>query len=1049
MKILGLDVGINSIGFSVVDFETETILCSGVHLFDKAEQPTGASLALPRRTARGQRRAVRRRADRKRLLRESFEAQGIPTDFTLPSEGFGKTPWELRAEGLERRLTPQEFGRVLYHLAKRRGFQSNRKNAGGKNDDENKKMLGAASNLQKAMEDGSYKTIGAYLSSLDKQRNGNEDYTKTVLRKLVKEEVQTLFEAQRSLENSLATIELEQAFSDVAFHQRPLRSAEDLVGNCSLETAEKRAPKFSRSAELFVLWQKINHIRLELTDGSNERPLTPEQRLAVFEKCHIDKTFKYEHLRKIVGETIDIDGNPVRYFFKGLLYRAEGKKKGGKGKKESVKSLEIENSPSVEEMIKTAEEKAFIELKGFHAIKDAFGIDKKNVLGKIPGVDIAQWDKITAILTYEQDDEKVKTLLREECQPLAREQVEKLSEINWFKGTVGHSAKAISRILPHLEQGETYDKACEAAGYNLYERKPGTHRKLPKFEPTRNPIVDRALAQCRKVTNAVLSRYEIDAIHIELARDVGKSWDDRREIQSQMEKNREYNETLRQEAEKLGIDVLTFRLWQEQGGYCMYSGQYIEPRTTLKDPTAIQIDHILPHSRTFDDSRNNLTLCLSDENQKKKNKTPWEYIGHNETAWQNLEARVQVLPWKKRRQFLIKNLSVEMENSWKERHLNDTRWIARELKNHIERHLDFSGSKIEKKQRVLVLSGRITATLRRMWGLSKSREESAKHHAQDALVIACTSQGMVQRVTEHEKYKDGHRNKEIPKPWATFREDVQTSLEGVFVSRLPNRKMTGELHKATVHSLRTDDATGKKYTVQRLPLSKLTPANLEQLVDKDRNIRLYQVLKKRLDEHEGKPDKAFKEPIYMPVRGNKTAPQIHAVRIRDDAGANSGIKIRDGLASNGDMLRVDVFEKGGKSYLCPIYTWHAYQETLPNQVIKAHTPENEWPQIEDEYFKFSLYKYDLIRLVDKSDKELMGYYIGTHRVTGQLNFIKHDLTDSKKADAKGSQNLEIFKYVVNVFGERYLVQKEKRLGLANPSRTKSRLAQPEPATTGL
>lgn len=1053
MRTLGLDVGINSIGFALIDLEYETIICTGVHLFDKAEQPkTGASLALPRRNARGQRRVIRRRAQRKRLLKELFETNGIPTDFTLPSEGFDLTPWELRAKGLERKLTPQEFGRVLYHLAKRRGFQSNRKDTSGKSDAENTKMLGGANALESAMEKAGYLTIGAYLADQDKKRNGNGEYSKTVLRKLVKEETQSLFEAQRTLENPLASTELEQAFTDVAFYQRPLKSAEALVGDCSLETNQKRAPKFSRSAELFVLWQRINHIRLELTDGT-ERELTSEQRIAIFEKCHETKTVKYGQLRKIIGDTIDVEGQPADYTFKGLLYRAEGKKKKAKTKTETAQEQEFLEPPSFEQMIKETEENKFIELTGFHAIKEAFGLDKKDpeYYEKISKIDTHQWDKIASILAYEQTDLVIEKKLIEECQPLTTDQVEMLCKINSFKGTVGLSAKAITKILPWLEIGETYDKACLEAGYNLYERVPGSQIKLPQFEKTRNPVVDRALAQCRKVINAVIIRYGIpDAIHIELAREVGKSWDDRDKINRQNKENEAINNALRQEAVKLGVDVLKYRLWKEQAGYCMYSGEYIEI-PVLQDSTATQIDHILPHSRTFDDSRNNLTLCLSDENQKKGKDTPWEYLGHDEQAWQKLEGNILRLPWRKRRQFLVKNLTESQENSWKERHLNDTRWIARELKNHIEKHLDFSSSKIDKKRRVITLNGKITAVLRRQWGLSKNREESARHHAQDALVIACTTWGMVQKVTNHEKYKDRQRNLDVPKPWPTYRDDVLAAIEGVFVSRLPNRKMTGELHAATVSSLRkTPD--GRSIVIKRVGLTALKLETLEKLVDKERNIRLYQILKARLEQHDNKAEKAFKEPIYMPTKTGVQGPRILSVRIVDDA--KNGIEIRDGIAANAQssMVRLDIFEKNKKYFLCPIYTWDVYKEKLPEHLIKIKSPEEQWPIIDETYqFKFSLHPGDLVKIQKtETEQPIEGYYTKSHRSNAAISLLPPDQTDSENAKDYSVQGLYKFeKYVVNVFGERYLVKKEKRLGLANPSRSKSCLAKPQSAAVGM
>jgi CRISPR-associated endonuclease Csn1 len=1089
MKILGLDVGINSIGFALVELdldqpENNGIVtkadrpCVGAHLFDRAEQPkTGASLALPRRMARSQRRLIRRRADRKKRLRDLFAETGLPIGFTQSSEGFDKTPWELRADGLERRLTPEEFARVLYHLAKRRGFQSTRKDQGDKNNDESKKMLGEAAKLRKEMKDRDYQTVGAYLANHPdkKQRNGGEgDYSKTVLREWVKEETHRLFEKQRGFGNAWATPDFEGRFSEIAFYQRPLRSCEHLVGWCSLEPEEKRAPKHSRSAELFVLWQKINHLRLENEKSDNTLALTPEQRSALFEKCHEIQKVDYGHIRKIIGDFVAFNGELLPYRFKGLIYSAtaggKGKrKKGGKGGAPEAGLFETE-APS-DEVVRTETEKnkPFIELKGFHAMKTAFGIDKQNLREKLASIDTQQWDRIARLLTYEENEQALRKELMADTPILTEEQVESLLQIHTFKGAVSLSVKAITKLLPHLERGETYDRACELGGYPFSAREPGRRKRLPKFEKTRNPVVDRALAQCRKVINAVIHRYgRPDAIHIELARDVGKTFEQRREIELRMEKNREQNEQVRRDAEQLGVDPLKYRLWKEQGGFCMYSGKHIDP-DRLRDPLATQIDHILPFSRTFDDSRNNLTLCLWDENQNKRNDIPSKYFQRckSDEEWARLEAQVASLPWQKRRRFLLKDLSAETENAWKERHLNDTRWIARTLKNHIEKHLDFSGAEGDRKRRVIVLSGGITATLRRLWGLSKDREENTRHHAQDALVIACASQSMVQRVTEYNKYEGRHKNQEVAKPWPTFRDDVIRAVNGtdgvggIFVSRLPNRKMSGELHAATLWSRRPEHLpTDGGALVQRIPLSRLTPALLENLVDKERNIRLYHVLKERLDRHGGDPKKAFQLTIHMPARGGRSGPQIRSVRVR--LGARSGLEIRrgkpgdptvrKGVASNGDMLRVDVFEKKGKFYLCPVYTWHAYHETLPDRLIKQGVPEEEWPIIDDTYqFKFSLYKNDLVKVrKSKSDKDEFFYYVKTDRSNASIDFLSHDAVSSKQAQGLGVQRLSLFeKYVVNYFGEVFPVRKEIRRGLANPSRRKSRFAQPQPATTGV
>ena len=81
---------------------------------------------------------------------------------------------------------------------------------------------------------------------------------------------------------------------------------------------------------------------------------------------------------------------------------------------------------------------------------------------------------------------------------------------------------------------------------------------------------------------------------------------------------------------------MKYRLWKEQEGLCPYSGEYIKPEL-LRDPVATQIDHILPHSRSYDDSYMNKVLCFTDENQRKGNMTPYEYLGGS-PLWEKLEA---------------------------------------------------------------------------------------------------------------------------------------------------------------------------------------------------------------------------------------------------------------------------------------------------------------------------------------------------------------------------------------------------------------------------
>jgi len=124
--VLGLDIGSNSVGSTWIDRQTGHIT-TGVSVFpagvDEAADKRGEPKNAKRRMTRRTRITLARRASRKRALRlKLIEAGFLPAD----EAGFKALlettdPWALRRKGLDEPLSPHEFGRVLLHLAQRRG----------------------------------------------------------------------------------------------------------------------------------------------------------------------------------------------------------------------------------------------------------------------------------------------------------------------------------------------------------------------------------------------------------------------------------------------------------------------------------------------------------------------------------------------------------------------------------------------------------------------------------------------------------------------------------------------------------------------------------------------------------------------------------------------------------------------------------------------------------------------------------------------------------------------------------------------------------------
>ena len=292
----GFDIGIASVGWAVLN-ETR-IVDLGVRAFDKAETAKeGESLNLARRTARLLRRRLRRRAWRLTKLARLLKKAGLINDVNIhkqpPAKGFA-TPnlWQLRVEALDRKLNPEELARVIYHLCKHRGFHWVSKAEKLKEDGDVKsesgkvkKGLAATNALMKVK---GYRTAAEMVLAEfpDAQRNKYGEYSKALERDLLNDEFKKLFEAQRKLGNACASAELELAVlgdgdrkTGLFWAQKPSLSGEALLkmlGKCTFEKTEFRAPKASFSAERHVWLTKLNNCRI-VVDGIT-RPLNEQER---------------------------------------------------------------------------------------------------------------------------------------------------------------------------------------------------------------------------------------------------------------------------------------------------------------------------------------------------------------------------------------------------------------------------------------------------------------------------------------------------------------------------------------------------------------------------------------------------------------------------------------------------------------------------------------------------------------------------------------------------------------------------------------------------
>lgn len=1088
---IGLDCGITSVGYSVMELnyndEPVKIINLGARIFDAAENPKdGSSLATPRREARGNRRRVRRHRHRLERIRYLIVKENILTECQLDNLFSGQLSdiYMLRTKALDEKLTNDEFARVLIHLAQRRGFKSNRKTETA--DAETGKLLTAVNDNQLLMKEKDYRTVGEMFFKDEKysqsKRNKSEKYSNTVSRAMIADEVHKIFEAQRNFGADFANSNIEDKYSEILLSQRSFSIGPgegnknspspyagnqllNMIGNCTLIPDEKRAAKATYSFQLFNLWQNINNISLVSFEGEKIK-LNDEQRQVIFKLCHKSNNVNYKKIRK----ELDIADN---YFFAKLTY--------------GDKSID-----EVESKTK------FNYLDAYHNIRKVLDKFKK---GYIDNLSIDDIDSIGYIFTVHKIDDEIKfELEKTDIDPVIYDYLLTLKGFSKF----GHiSVKACKMLLPYIKQGFTYDKACNAAGLDFKGHSNCEKRKfLPSsdesFEDITNPVVKRCISQTIKVVNAIIRQQGTSPtyINIELARELSKNKKERDNIDKQNQNNRNTNEkiieAIRNDFGILtpnGLDIVKYKLWYEQDGICPYSQKPII-LDRLFEPGYTEVDHIIPYSISFDDSYNNKVLTFAKENRQKGNKIPMQYLqGENQNRFV-VWVQNNFKNCKKKQNMLKSKISKDDFSGFKKRNLNDTKYLSRFLYNFINDNLDFIAFSNGRKKHVTAVNGAVTSYVRKRWGISKIRENGDLHHAVDAVVIACITDSIIQKVSRYSylketeytdsfdydsfdvDYKTGEVIDSFPLPYRDFRRELDyrtrknpqywlkqdllenytlQDLENVkpcFVSKMPKHKVTGAAHEATIRS-----GKEKGYKISKTELSKLTldkEGNIKNYYAAESDTLLYNALKQRLAEFDGDGKKAFPQgyEFHKSKSDGTQGPIVKKVKIieKTSLSVNVGDDSDKGrsIADNGSMVRIDVFyvENDGY-YFVPVYVADTVKKELPNLACVAGN--KPWKRMEDKDFCFSLYPNDLVKITSKKElnfklknknstlpKEMYGNEILLYYVAANISTASIKVETDNSAyfiDSLGVKTLvSIEKYTVDVLGNVSKVHKEKRMG---------------------
>ena len=995
--ILGLDGGIASVGWALLDDQAGCIVGAGSWCFDAPENPKDRTpLNAIRRQHRGQRRVLRRRRQRMNGLRALFARQGL-----LDSAGPdalchrpGCDPWALRVAALDRKLSGLELALALGHIARHRGFRSNSKRDKGANAaPDTSKMLGAIQATQDKLAGRTVAQLAAADPEWQKRKRNRGDYARTVLRADLEHEAKRIFDAQRRFGSPYATQALEDAYAPLAFNQRPLQDSEGKVGPCSHEPGEKRTAKRAPSFEMFRLLARLRNLRLLTADGPRE--LTPEQVAAAADGFGQKAGLTFKELRKRLDLAVGVrfDGVPPADEGRDVATRTGG----------------------------TAE--------GTHALRSALGEAGWRTLLPHP----ERLDRAAEVLTFREDLGSIRkgladTGMEEWCADLLAGAAE-AGRFSRFRGAAHVSAKAVRAINPGLRRGLAVDEAFADAGYN-HAARPATD-----VDAIANPVARKALGQMLKQVKTVIHEHLHlfgplglpDRIHVELARDVGKGQEERAKITRGLEERTAERDKLRRElADRFpstdikGDDLQRYELWKEQGGCCLYSGAAIPLPGVLSADNAYQVDHILPWSRFGDDSFRNKTLCSAKANQDKRGRTPYEWLGGDAAAWALFTARVEgckeMRGGKKGGHYLRRNAE-EVEQRFRTRNLNDTRYACRVLLDMLARWYpegERGTDADDPRRRVFARPGALTSRLRQAWGLEGRKKgpdgvrlADDRHHALDAMVVAACSEAMLQRLTEQVKVTTASGGRRpfaaLPEPWPGFRGQAHAVLDGVFPARPERRRARGEAHAATIK--RVEDQDGKPVVFERKAVDKLTLNDLARVKDgDDRNAPLVASLRAWIE---------AKKPATAPPLSPKGDP-IRKVRLATTD--KVAVPVRGGTADRGEMARVDVFreerpDKPTRFHLVPIYPHQVAdpeQIAPPNFAVVANRPEGEWTPVGGFRFAFSLYMNSLVEVVRAGESPMRGYFKGLDRSTAAMK-LASPVSSQSTTPGIGSKTLASFR----------------------------------------
>lgn len=953
-KILGLDLGVGSIGWAFIEKEDtqSKILGMGSRIIplnvDENDEFAKGN-AISKNQKRTLKRTMRKGYDRYQLRKEALKRAlinwNMMPDKMLFLQLSAVQLYGLRDKALKEQISLPELGRILFHLNQKRGYKSSRKDSG---EVEGKKLTDYEQEINSrfAVIEREKLTIGQYFYNELKKDERFRVKEKIFPRAAYISEFEAIWEAQQKYYPEILTEERRRMVRDeIIFYQRSLKSQKDLVSFCEFEGkfyknsngkeifgGPKVAPRSSPLFQLCKVWESINTISIKNRRGE-EFVISLEKKQEIFDYLDNNEKLTQTDLYKILGI-----GKNDGYYGNAMI-----SKKGLQGnmtKTGIAKALEGYDNKAhwLSFPLEEEEYEAFDPLTG-----EVFS--RKRLKAEIEHTPLyTLWH---AVYSIADEKELLNTLTGKFSIPL--ENALKLSKIDFTKGGFGNkSAKAIRNLVSYLRNGAVYSDAATLAGYNhsgsitKVENEARTLlsklQNLPK-NSLRQPVVEKILNQLINLVNSILENQDLgrpDEIRIELARELKQSRDERNSTYSRINEAERAHDKIRKHLEEhpefrkkkvTRRDIERYKLWEEFDKVSPYEPNKLISLGELFSGL-YDIEHIIPKSLLFDDSFGNKTICprhLNSGQDAKNQMTAFDFMESRSAekfnAYLECINKNKKISKTKRDRLLMK--ADKIPQDFVARQLRETQYISRKA------HDILTGI----CRNVSATSGSITEKVRRLWGwddvlmnlhlpgyreLGKteiteymsngqthkkevitgwSKRDDHRHHAIDALAIACTTPALIKRIntlsaqhTRDELFADvkglefneklSVLEKYIVSQCLFTVSEVEKHAANILISYKSGKKV------ATLGS-RTVKKDGKRVKVQenvivpRGPLSeesvygkiprklikevKLNPSFTQ--VDSIVNIQHRKIIKRRLAEFNNDPALAFKSlsknPVYI------------------------------------------------------------------------------------------------------------------------------------------------------------------------------------------